>query len=1132
MLKLKYTPQRFNFYPSQFLKLNHTPQRFNFYLLQFLILSTFYCNSSSLEQTNNTTTDHSSLISFKSNLLLQPNSILSTNWIPTADFCTWYGVSCTNRRITALHLSGLSLNGQISPDIANMSHLVELDLSGNNFNGILPNELGFLRNLRTLNVTNNSLQGTIPYNLSQCRNLQELDLSRNFIAGNIPENLGRLRNLRYLAVDHNNLTGKIPPSLGNFSRLEYFYLHENDLFGEIPSDLGKLNNLKVLALRSSNLTGSIPTSIFNISSLRIVDLSINGLSGRVPENLGENIPNLERLFLDGNRISGEIPVFLSNASKLNYLFFTENDLSGVIPQDFGRLSNLIWFEFEYNRISGGIPYSLFNITSLEIVKFRHNYLGGELPRDFGNWLPNIQEVFLSHNQFSGELPSTICNATNLVHFEVSNNSFSGPVPMMLGQLTKLEHLNLQVNSLVNSPLSTHLDFLDSLVNCRSLQFLILESNPLNGILPESVGNLSSNLKVFTLISCEVKGVIPHGIGNLSSLFFLGLSGNNLRGKVPSSFVSLQKLERIYLTGNELEGPIPNVFCSIKVLGILHLGENKFSGSIPECIQNLTGLREVSFAANNLSSSIPSVFWDLVNVGGFNFSRNRLNGILPTEFGNLKAVNIIDLSYNDFSGEIPDSFGSLQNLLTLDMSRSKFQGRIPNSLSNLIVIESLDLSSNALSGNIPPSLGSLRDLNYLNLSFNMLEGEIPNKGVFVNIIYESLMGNLNLCGAPTLNFPACTTQISGKTKKRMSRVLKITIPIASTCLLVTILILAWIVFSRKKKVIENQTETNTLQMGFQTITYHELVKATENFSESTLLGRGSSGTVYKAKLSDNTLAAIKVFDMQYSRKALKNFDAECEVLSNVRHRNLVKIISTCSNVEFKAMILEYMPNGSLDEWLHSRGIPLSLIERVDILTDVAMAVEYLHHGYTVPIVHCDLKPSNVLLDEDMMARVADFGLAKILVEDGELVRTKTLGTIGYIAPEYGMDGQVSTKGDIYSFGILLLETLTGKRPTDDMFGEDLSLHQWVSLSFPSGLREVLDYNIVSDLISVKDSSSAPINEKRNGDEEMLVSIVHLAFLCLKESPDERIDMRGVVVHLKKIGAELNSSKRLSGRKTNT
>ncbi|KAL2457571.1 LRR receptor-like serine/threonine-protein kinase FLS2 [Forsythia ovata] len=1040
-----------------------------------------FISSPSLAAVETNISDYEALMAFKSNLVLESDNILSTNWSSTTHFCSWFGVKCLNERITGLQLPGLALQGTVSSYIGNMTQLVALDLSHNKLEGVFPSELGFLQQLRILNITKNSLHGSIPANLSQCQNLEQLDFSYNFIAGSIPEELGLLTNLEHLALDHNNLTGNIPASLGNFSKLEYLYLMENDLEGEIPEELGNLESLKLLALRANSLTGSIPPSIFNISKLQIVDISVIGLSGKLPQNLGVRLPNLERLFLDSNRITGKRPVYLSNASKLTHLFFTENDLIGDLPNEFGGLLNLQWFEFEYNQISGNIPYSLFNISSLQILKTRHNYLSGNLPHDLGKWLPNLQEIFLSHNQFRGEIPSSICNATKLTYLEVANNSFSGPVPQMLGNLVNLEHLNLQVNSLVNNPGSTHLDFLNSLVNCRNLQYLILESNPLNGIIPDSIGNLSSNLKVFTASSCEIKGSIPQELGNLS-INFLGLANNGLVGEIPSSLGGLQHLERLYLTGNKLEGTIPAEVCSIKVLGILHLGENKFSGSIPTYIEKLTELIEVSFADNSFSSTVPLGLWKLVKLGGLNLSKNLLDGSIPTEVGNLKALNIIDLSSNNFSGEIPNSIGSLQMLLTLDMSKNNFQGSIPDALGNLIVLDFLDLSSNAISGNIPESLESLKDLKFLNLSFNRLEGNIPDKGVFTNITNQSLMGNSNLCGAPNLKFPSCPAH-SGRSRRprRLYLVLKITVPIVAVVLLLVICLLVWISFSRKKNV-KDSTQTDSPWMGHRIITYHELSRGTETFSESSVLGSGSSGTVYKAELSDGTIAAIKVFNIQFA-KALKNFDTECEVLSNVRHRNLVKIISTCSNVDFKAMVLEYMPNGSLDKWLYSQNNYRSPVERLDVLIDVALAMEYLHHEYMVPIVHCDLKPSNVLLDEDMTARVADFGIAKILATNQQVAQTKTLGTIGYIAPG------------------------------------DLNLHQWVSRSFPGTLAEVLDSNLFVDIGFIKEGGSAPINKKQNQIEELLVSTIHVGLLCLKESPEERIDMRDVVVKLKKIRTEM-------------
>nr|XP_016498244.1 PREDICTED: LRR receptor-like serine/threonine-protein kinase EFR [Nicotiana tabacum] len=1078
-------------------------------LVEFLALLVLFSPACLAKQAN--FTDYAALLAFKSSLLLEPHNIVSKTWSSKTHFCSWYGVSCLNQRVVALQLPNLAIQGEIVSDIGNLTQLAVLDLSSNDLNGNLPSELGFLQQLRLLNLTGNSLQGTIPPNISRCHLLQELHLSDNMIKGSIPQELGLLNQLRFLRLNNNNLTGKIPSLLGNLSKLEYFYLHENDdLKGEIPSELGDLSNLKLLSFRGNRFTGSIPASIFNISRLQIVDLSINAFSGELISDLGKYLPILERLFLDSNRITGKIPVSLSNASKLTDLWLTENDLEGNIPSEFGKLHELVWFEFEYNRISGAIPSSLFNISSLEILKARHNYLNGHVPHDLGTWIPNLQEIFLSHNQFSGDLPSAICNASKLVYLEVANNSFSGQIPMMLGNLVHLKNLNLQNNLLVNKPGATYLDFLNSMVTCWNLEYLILESNPLNGMFPESIGNLSSKMKVLPAANCGIRGSIPISLGNLSSLIYLGLENNNIVGNVVPFFIGLQNLERLYLTGNKLEGPFPAELCSIQRLGVLHLGENRLSGSIPSCIGNLTELREMSIAANNFNSNLPSSFWRLIKLDGLNLSKNLLHGFLPSDVGNLKAVNIMDLSFNKFFGEIPNSIGSLQNLVSLDMSRNAFQGPMPNTFSNLIVLEYLDLSSNALSGMIPKPLELLRDLKYLNVSFNNLQGEVPKKGVFANISCQFFMGNPRLCGAPDLHIPLCPARSSTTTRKK-SLILGTTVSAAAVFLILVALFFTWMIWSRKKHVKSKNGTDSSFRMGHQRISYYELLQATENFSQSNLVGSGSSGTVYKGKLSGDNVFAIKVFDMQW-QGALKNFDSECEILSNVRHRNLVQIVSTCSNMDFVAMVLEYMPNGSLDKMLYSDRNCLSLVERLNIMIDVALAVEYLHHDYTVSIVHCDLKPANVLLDQDLTAHVADFGIAKMLAQEGNNAQTKTLGTIGYIAPEYGLDGQISTSSDVYSFGILLLETFTRKKPTDDMFGGDLSLHKWVSLSFPDAVIDILDADLVSDIAFTSDENQSRI-------KQLLVSIINVAFLCLKELPEERINMREVVVQLKKIRAEL-------------
>lgn len=291
-----------------------------------------------------------------------------------------------------------------------------------------------------------------------------------------------------------------------------------------------------------------------------------------------------------------------------------------------------------------------------------------------------------------------------------------------------------------------------------------------------------------------------------------------------------------------------------------------------------------------------------------------------------------------------------------------------------------------------------------------------------------------------------------------------------------------------------------------ISYQELCRATDNFSESNFLGQGSSGSVYKGVLANQTIIAVKLLNLQHET-ALKSFDSECKALRYIRQRNLVKVITTCSNHDIRALVLEYMPNGSLENWLHSKKNQLGLLQRISIMVDVASALEYLHNGLKKPVIHCDVKPSNILLDEEMVGHLADFGIAKILLEDKEATQTRTLGTLGYIAPEYGSEGRVSSKGDVYSYGIMLLETITRRRPTDSMFDEEMCLRKWVKASsYPDKILKIVDRG----LMGIEDMPAM---------RSVLCSIMELGFECSEQLPEKRIDMKDVVVSLTKIKSTL-------------
>ncbi|KAK3430796.1 hypothetical protein EUGRSUZ_E02351 [Eucalyptus grandis] len=391
----------------------------------------------------------------------------------------------------------------------------------------------------------------------------------------------------------------------------------------------------------------------------------------------------------------------------------------------------------------------------------------------------------------------------------------------------------------------------------------------------------------------------------------------------------------------------------------------------------------------------------------------------------------------------------------------FRGDIPESFGKLVSLESLDLSSNNLTGPIPKSLESLSYLKYSNLSFNHLSGKIPSGGSFAKFIAQSFVGNEALCGDPRLQVPLCPVTAIHQSQTKKSRLLRILPPSILAAIFALGLLFVQLRYLRRN----TRLSTDEASMTFASrrrISYDEVLQATNGLSPSNLLGAGCFGLVYRGTLSDGVSIAVEVFNLELEG-ALKSFKAECEVLRSmsIRHRNLVKIISSCCNLDFRALILEYMPNGSLESWLH-----LDILQRLNIMIDVASGLEYLHEGYSIPIVDRDLKPNNVLL-------------------------------------EYGWGGFVSTRGDVYSYGILLIETFTGKRPTDEMFSAVESLKQWVEKSLPHAVRDILDTN----LLSREELSATKL--------DCLSSILELAVHCCAELPEERMRTNDVLAKLNRI-----------------
>ncbi|KAL8093021.1 hypothetical protein AgCh_035051 [Apium graveolens] len=806
------------------------------------------------------------------------------------------------------------------------------------------------------------------------------------------------------------LVGTLSPHIGNLSFLTGINLEVNNLYGNIPEEVGNLFRLKYLNMSNNSFSGEIPGNISRCSSLLQISLGFNRLTGKIPFQLG-SMQKLEKMKLHYNNLTGLIPDSFGNLSSIITFSLSVNNLEGNLPVSLAKLKNLKFLGFGLNKLSGVIPPSVFNISSLVTITLPYNQFFGSLPSNFGFGLPNLQLLNLGHNLVSGSLPESLSNASNLVEIDIDGSQFTGKVSIDFGGLPYLWWLVLSSNHLEGD-----LSFINSLTRCRLLKVLVLNDNQFEGVLPGAITNLSTELLTLRLGSNKLSGSIPSGIGNLVNLTELQLQTNKFNGSIPNAIGNLRLLRRLNLSENELSGSIPPSLTSIPQLYSLHLAKNRLNGTIPPSFGNFRFLQDLDLSQNNLDGTIPESVMGLSSLTiSLKLAQNHLNGSLPSNVGSLKNLGYLDVSDNMLSGEISTNLGRCLTLEHLHMERNFFQGSIPPSFKFLKGLQVMDVSRNNLSGEIPNFL-QIISLKTLNLSFNHFEGEVPAEGIFRNITAVFIDGNYNLCGGvPQFHLASCPQ--NKEDKGRTSFGLKLLIPILTGLLALVLLMSILIIRRLRKTKKEPSIASSSTRDFFMNVSYQNLYEATGGFSSTNLIGSGSFGSVYKGVLDpDETDVAVKVLHL-YQRGAIKSFIAECEVLRNTRHRNLVKVLTACSSVdfqtnEFKALVYEFMPNGSLESWLHHITRPeeastepriLNLIQRLNIAIDVASALDYLHHHCHKPIVHCDLKPSNILLDNDMTAHVSDFGLAKFIPGSSSKSYSNQSssfelgGTIGYAPP---------------------------------------------------------------------------------------------------------------------------------------
>ncbi|XP_050243931.1 putative receptor-like protein kinase At3g47110 isoform X2 [Quercus robur] len=817
-----------------------------------------------------------------------------------------------------------------------------------------------------------------------------------------------------LDLEAKRLVGPIPPSIGNLTCLTGINLRSNSFNGEIPQEVGRLQRLHHLNLSRNSFGGKLPTNLSYCTQLRVLDVAYNNLVGQIPGHLS-SLSKLVNLSLGVNNLTGNIPAWIGNFSSLNVLSLPRNNFHGSIPSELGHLSRLRFLRLSVNNLSNTIPPQIYNISFIYYFSVTDNQLHGSFPTDVGFTLPNLQIFYCGGNSFTGPIPKSLSNASQLRGLDLNGNSLTGIVPQNLANLQSLLWLSLGNNSLGKGK-DGDLSFLNFLANCTSLGLLNLESNNFGGVLPSSIANLSTQLDILIMGTNKIHGNIPTGIGNLVNLSYLGLENNYLGGTLPHVLGKLQRLNVLYLENNNFFGPIPSTLGNLTTLTELYMEENRFEGRIPPSLGNCQNLLLLNLSHNNLSGTIPKQVMGLSSLSIFlDLSYNFFIGALPFEVGNLVHLTKLDLSKNKISSKIPTTLGTCISLQYLYLGGNSFEGVIPQSLKNLRGLEDIDLSHNKLFGHIPEFLSKLLALKHLNISYNDFEGEVPSEGIFAKASAISIFGNEKLCGGvQELNLSSC----SSKHPKLNWRLLALRIIIPITCITIFVLLLLYFfpMCSTVKKLREGALTTSSFGDWQFPISYAELLESTNGFSENNLIGSGSFGSVYKGVLSRNgAIVAIKVLHLQ-QQEASTSFTNECNALRNIRHRNLLKIFSACSSIDhkgndFKSLIFEFMCNGSLDQWLHPKNDErhqrnkLSFIQRLNIAIDVAYALEYLHQHCQTPIVHCDIKPSNILLDEDMVAHVGDFGLVRFLFEaSNNPSKTQTLsvglkGSIGYIPPAW-------------------------------------------------------------------------------------------------------------------------------------
>ncbi|KAM1862343.1 hypothetical protein ACFX14_002821 [Malus domestica] len=855
----------------------------------------------------------------------------------------------------------------------------------------------------------------------------------------------RIESLQVLDVSSNRLT-TIPPGFisacGKLGELKLLNFSLNNLVGPLPEFVG-FSGLEALDFARNNLSGSIGSELDGLVKLRSLNLTFNHFAGHVPTRLGKS-KVLEELELSVNTFDGPIPAELVGYKNLTLIDLSVNRLTGSIPAWIGELSKLEVLILSANKLSGGIPLSISNITSLWRFAANSNDFNETIPGGITEHLKNLD---LSYNKLNGSIPSDLLSERNLQTVDLSNNRLEGPVPEALSP--SLVRLRLGSNSLdgkiPSAAIATH----------ENLTYLEMENNNLTGSIPPELGDCRK-LALLNLAQNQLSGALPVKLGNLSSLEVLRLQSNNLSGAIPFQITQLPKLSILNISWNSLNGSIPPSVSNMQNLINMNLQGNKLSGSIPVGIASMDSLMELQLGENQLSGDIP---------------------IMPM---------------------------SLQ--IALNLSSNLFQGPIPETLWRLRGLEILDLSNNKFSGEIPDFLTRLGTLTQLSLSNNELSGEIPE---FHSWVMVDTSGNKALINRTTINTPP---QLEKK-KKSYAATIVLAVVAAAVVAFGAISIVAVSISRQNYRVNDEQVQTEeelavpeVLQGNLLTANgIHrsniDFTRAMEVVSDqSNVVLKTRFSTYYKAIMPSGASYFVKKLnwsDKIFQLGSHDRFAQDLEVFGKLSNSNVMNPLAYVLTGDSANLFYEFAPKGTLFDALHGiSGDDMDWGSRYSIAVGVAQGLSFLHGCTPSPILLLDLSSKSILLKSLKEPLIAEAELLKVIDPSKSTGSLSTIaGSSGYIPPEYAYTMVVTMAGSIYSFGVVLLELLTGKPAVS----EGIELAKWVlSNSAQQDKRDhILDY-------SISRTSTAVRNQ--------MLAVLKIALACVSVSPEARPRMKSVLTRL--------------------